>query len=301
MTTDMLTAELLRPTSFDAYIGQEHMKSQLHVAIESSIARSAPLDHLFLSGPPGCGKTTLGGIVAEQLGIPYFHFECPLTPEDYRSLREAYGVLHFDEVHNLPKVQQEDLRCLTERNYIKPRGMGRIEWDGAVTCILSTTEPGKVIRPLRERCVHQPFFEAYSDEEMQQIATGMAERLGIYLTDDDYMALGKAAAGTPRRIGRFMIAARDLMEVAHEVPNATEILKFMRYTSEGLTPDHIEYMRVLKDNSPLGFSALREFLDLDDPGIRELERLLLKLGYIERSNRGRELSGKGFRRVKELI
>jgi Holliday junction resolvasome RuvABC ATP-dependent DNA helicase subunit len=79
------------------------------------------------------------------------------------------------------------------------------------------------------------------------------------------------------------------------------VLEFMRYTREGLSPYHIEYMKVLRNNSPLGFAAMREFLDMDDPGIRELERLLLKLGYVERTNRGRELSSKGSRRIKELL
>jgi Holliday junction DNA helicase RuvB len=298
--TDTLTADLLRPSTFDGYIGQEHLKMQLSVAIQSAWARSKPLDHIFIYGPPGCGKTTLGQIVANQLQVPYFHYECPLTTEDYRSLREAWGLIHFDEVQNLPRVQMEDLRCLTEHNYMKPKGMGLLQWD-ELTCMLSTTEPGKVIKPLRERCIHQPFFEPYSDDEMAAIATGMADKLDLFLTADDYMALGKAAAGTPRRVGRFMVAARDLLEVKGEIPTATEVLEFMRYTPEGLTPDHIEYLKVLKNNSPLGFASLREYLDLDDPGIRELEQLLIRqLGYVERSNRGRELSSKGYRRLKEL-
>jgi Holliday junction DNA helicase RuvB len=298
--TDTLTADLLRPTTFDAYIGQDHLKMQLSVAIQSAWGREKPLDHIFVYGPPGCGKTTLGQIVASQLQVAYFHYECPLTTEDYRSLREAWGVIHFDEVQNLPRQQMEDLRCLTERNYMKPKGMGMLQWD-AITCILSTTEPGKVIKPLRERCVHQPFFEPYSDEEMQLIAAGMAAKLDIGLTDADYLALGKAAAGTPRRVGRFMIAARDLLEVTGTVPTAATVLEYMRYTAEGLTPDHIDYMKVLKDNSPLGFASLKQFIDLDDPGIRELEQLLVKqLGYVERTNRGRELSSKGYRRLKEL-
>lgn len=298
--TDTLTADLLRPTTFAGYIGQEHLKMQLDVAIQSCYARDKPLDHIFIYGPPGCGKTTLGAIVANLMNVPYFHFESPLTMDDYRIMREAWGVIHVDEVHNEKRPGQECLRTATERGYMKPPGAGLIEWDGAVTFILSTTEPGKVIRPLRERCIHQPFFEPYSDDEMAVIAAGMAEMLEIGLSQDDYMALGRAAAGTPRRIGRFMVSARDLLEVKGATPSATEVLEFMRYTAEGLTPDHVEYMKILQNNSPLGFSSLREYLDMDDPGIRELERLLMKLNYIERSGRGRELSSKGSRRLKEL-
>jgi holliday junction DNA helicase RuvB len=300
MSTDTLTADLLRPTTFDGYIGQTHLKMQLDVAIQSCYARNAALDHIFIYGPPGCGKTTLGAIIAHQLHVPYYHFESPLTADDYRRMREAWGIIHVDEVHNEKRPGQECLRTATEQGYMKPPGAGLIEWDGAVTFMLSTTEPGKVIRPLRERCIHQPFFEPYTDDEMATIAAGMAEKLDIGLTEDDYVVLGRAAAGTPRRIGRFMVSARDLQEVKGATPSATEVLEFMRYTVEGLTPDHIEYMRILQNNSPLGFTSLREYLDLDDPGIRELERLLMKLHYVERSGRGRELSSRGSRRLKEL-
>jgi Holliday junction DNA helicase RuvB len=298
--TDLLTAaNLLRPDDWDGYIGQEHLKMQMHIHIQSALKRQEPLGHIFLSGPPGCGKTTFGQIVANTLRVPYYHFESPLTTEDYRSMRSAYGVIHVDEVHNETKFGQEQLRTATEQGYMKPKGMGRIEWD-AITFILSTTDPGKVIRPLVERCVHRPFFEEYSDDEMAAIGMGMADRLGIRLADQDYMILGKAAAGTPRRVSWFMTSARDLVEVTGQVPSARDVLEFMRYTEEGLTPQHIQYLTLLERQSPIGLDALREWCEMDTAGIRELERLLMKLGYIEKGNRGRELSTVGYRRIKEL-
>lgn len=294
-------ANVLRPTTWDDYIGQTRLKDELKIRIASAIDREAAFPHTLLIGPAGAGKTTLAAIIAHELGESFTVYDCPFGEDDYRKLRGDDGIKVLEEFHRLTSTQREDWLCALENDYMHPKGNPRMSWSGFFTVIALTTEPGKILRPIRARFMIQPFFDPYTDEEMRQIVQGMCERMKITLAPKDCMGLGKASAGVPRRASNFVTAARDLMVVQGKTPNAAKILDFMRCTEDGMTPHHIIFIKALYDQGALGLQPLKQMLDMDDGGVAELESLLGKLGYVEKTKKGRGLTPTGFRRAKEII
>jgi Holliday junction DNA helicase RuvB len=293
-------ADALRPNNFDGYIGQTRMKNELNIRIKSAIKMNRPLPHILLTGPAGSGKTTLASIIAEAVDEDITVMEMPFSDEDYRTLRDHAGILFLDEVQNCTGAQMQELLCLLDHNYMRPKGKSRLEWEW-LTVIAATTDPGALPKPLRDRFIVQPYFHDYSDQEMNDIAEGMAGRLGVEMRDEDYMALGKAAAGTPRRIGHFLTAAFDIYMATDEVPTSAEVLDFMECTTDGLSLYHIEYLKALGDQAPMGLEGLRQVIDVDMTEIKNLEALLKKLKFIEKTPKGRDLTTAGRLRLKEIL
>lgn len=292
--------EALRPREWDGYIGQPALKRRLQVHIASAQAHSTPFPHTLFVAPPGMGKTSLAELVALQMCDPFEVLDQPLSATELNNLiyRFGEGILILDEIHRYPRRTQEDLLPLIGEGYIRVAGGTEKFYLDYFTIIACTTEPQDLIRPLYERfeasCL--PPFAPYTDEELSQIVMGMAAKGGIDMDDETAMALGKAAAGIPRIARQFILAARDL----GGSPTAEEILEFCQVAPDGLTQNHLSYLRTLEQLGGLKGVGLRQvcaMMRLNEGVVRGLERLLFDRGLVVPTPTGRALTPAGMARV----
>jgi Holliday junction DNA helicase RuvB len=298
MGTDT-TGDILRATSWDEYVGQEKLKTRLSLHIRAANATNATLDHILLDGPPGVGKTTIAQIIADELGTELAVMKMPVKPKVLASFLREWegGVLFLDEIHEA-KTLQHDLLVLCEEHYLQLDN-GRRIYAPDTTIIGATTEPHRLLKPLRDRFPHKPKFEDYSDEDMGLIIAGMAKKVGVKFTKEEREALGRATGGIPRHARTFVLTARDLTAVGEE-PTVDRILDVTETTPDGLTADHVAYMTLMREmgGAEVGLTTLSTILRLPEPTVRDLERLLQKKGLIQFERTGRELTNTGWGAAK---
>lgn len=284
--------DALRPAQWDDYIGQEELKARLSIHIEAANRQHRALEHVLLDGRPGTGKTSLAALIASQLNFDFVPFMMPMATEDlFRVVMNSHcAVIFLDEIHRMRPSQQEDLLYPVEDGTIKRR-WGTQPIEGTVTFIGATTEPHKVIKPLRERFMINPRFKPYTNNEMATIVEKMGMKVEIPFTNEEAMQLGVASAGLPRQAKRLVLAARDCGNT-----NVSEILSLAGITPEGLTEEHIEYLNILYSNSNgyAGIKVLATMLQLSEASVADLEDTLLRLDMIEYTPRGRSLKGAGY-------
>lgn len=288
----------LRPQNLDEYVGQSKLKTRLKVHIDAALTRNEPFPHLLLAGPPGSGKTSLAMIVAEALGDKFVSITMPIKDAVLQDHVEMnVGILFMDEIHRAKKTQQESLLSLLEDGFLQTPQGWKVETDW-LTIIGATTEPEKIIPPLWDRFTIKQPFEPYTKEEMTTIAKGMASKAEIDLSRKTLSKLSQAAAGVPRNLKQFIVAAQDILTVRGNIPHAHEILEFCRTEQDGLTADHINYLKALhKLGGRAGLDALGMMLRLHKTVVMDLERLLLTHDFIRYGGRGRELTAQGKARI----
>jgi len=292
-------SDQFRVTEWDDYQGQTKLKERFDVHINSALDRCEPLDHALLIGPPGCGKTTIAQIIAEQMHTNFESYVMPQKPGVLQYLfQEHYGVLLLDEIHRLKTAQQESLLTVIEDGYYQQDNGERVELGDGLTIIGATTEPDQIIAPLYDRFMIKPEWDPYTDRDMAKIVYGMAQRTHILLTDRSAKRLARAAGGIPRNAKALVKMARDLH--LEDSAGVAEILRISRLTPDGLTVNHVRYLRVLKDcGKPTGLSTISAHLRLPPTVIVGLERLLLSRKLISYEPNGRALTGKAFKVIKK--
>lgn len=292
--------DVLRPASWDDFVGQDAVKRELAVRIAAANEGGRPLEPLLLTGPPGFGKTSLARIIASEMGLPYESFNMPISrPTLTQFVRQFDGLVLLDEIHRCPPKQQEELLPLLEFDYLQQPDGSRV-YSGFLGIIGATTEPQKIIAPLYDRFVIKPEFDAYTDEQMGTIVAGMASKAGVELETDTAVALGRAAAGTPRNARQLVLAARDLAAVNGAVPSASDVLALCRVDETGLSVQHVRYIETLKAlGGKAGVKTLSNLLRLNESVVTDLERLLLTSSYVELTDRGRVLTRRGYQFLKE--
>ena len=303
---DIRNDDTLRPKFLTDYIGQKKAKEMMKVYIEAAKGREEPLDHVLLYGPPGLGKTTLAGIIANEMGVHIKITSGPAIekPGDVaailNNLKEG-DVLFVDEIHRLNRQVEEVLYPAMEDFAIDVViGKGatsksiRLELP-KFTLIGATTRAGMLSAPLRDRFGVVNRLEYYTLSELKTIIMRSAGVLGVKVDEDAALEMARRSRGTPRLANRLLKRVRGFAEakydgkVTKEV--ATEVLALLNIDSYGL--DHIDReilttMIEKFNGGPVGLETIAVSIGEDTATIEDVyEPYLIQSGFLARTQRGR--------------
>jgi Holliday junction DNA helicase RuvB len=307
LTPDEFEADLsLRPKRLNEYIGQDKVKENLKIFIEAAKMRNEPLDHVLLYGPPGLGKTTLAGIIANELGVSLRITSGPAIEKagDLAAILTNLGaqdVLFIDEIHRLNRSVEEILYPAME-DYALDIIIGKGPSARSIridlpkfTLIGATTRAGLLTSPLRDRfgVIHR--LEMYTPEELNKIVKRSASILGVEFEDEASIELAKRARGTPRIANRILRRIRDIAQVKSGGKITLEVarmgLSMLEVDRLGL--DNIDRQMLLAiikkfNGGPVGLDTLAASIGEESQTIEDVyEPYLLQLGFINRTPRGR--------------
>ena len=296
----------LRPRTLAEFVGQERVKEQLALLIDGARQRGEAVDHLLFSGPPGLGKTTLGQIVANEMGAGFQPTSGPALdrPSDLAAILtnlEDGDVLFVDEIHRMPRAVEEVLYpALEDFNLDVVLGKGptarsiRLELP-RFSLIGATTRPGRITLPLRERFGFSPRLDYYPADDLGRIVRRSAGILGLRIEGEGADEIARRARGTPRIANRLLRRVRDFAEVRHDGAITSDVaragLELFEVDEAGLDRLDHAVLRVVIDKfggGPVGLSTLAAAIGEEQDTIEDVvEPYLMQLGFLKRTPRGR--------------
>lgn len=320
MTVDMITnseymdadadIELsLRPKRLDDYIGQPGVKDNLSIFIEAAKLRGEPLDHVLFYGPPGLGKTTLAGIIANEMNVNLRITSGPAIGRagDLAAILtnlEENDVLFIDEIHRLNRSVEEVLYSAMEDYAIdiiigKGPSARSLRLDiPRFTLIGATTRAGSLSAPLRDRFGVISKFELYSTEELVTIIRRSAGILNVEADEDALTAMARRSRGTPRVANRILKRVRDFSQVRGngriDMKTAEETFESLGIDALGLEDLDRQILRLLIDRfhgGPVGIDTIAAALGEERVTIEDVyEPYLIQKGLLNRTQKGRTVS-----------
>ena len=296
----------LRPQYLSEYIGQKKVKDNLHIFIEAAKKRNEPLDHLLFYGPPGLGKTTLAGIIANEMGVNIKITSGPAIekPGELAAILNNLSdndILFIDEIHRLSTQVEEVLYPAMEDYAIdvvigKGAGARSIRLDlPRFTLIGATTRVGMLSAPLRDRFGMVDKLEFYTHDDLREIVMRSAEVLGVDIDEEGALEIARRSRGTPRLANRLLKRCRDYAEVCHDGHIDHDVAKAaldkLQVDSMGLDVNDRNILMTMIEKfagGPVGLDTLAAAVG-EDPGTIEdvYEPYFIMNGFINRTPRGR--------------
>lgn len=296
----------LRPQLLKDYIGQQKVKDTLSIYIEAARQREEPLDHVLFYGPPGLGKTTLAGIIANEMGVKMKVTSGPAIEKPgeiaaiLNNLSEG-DVLFIDEIHRLNRQVEEVLYPAMEDFAIdivigKGAAARSIRLDlPKFTLVGATTRAGLLTAPLRDRFGVVSRLEFYSTQDLMTIIRRSAEVLHVKIDERGAEELARRSRGTPRLANRLLKRVRDYAQVCHDgvitLQVANEALDLLDVDKYGLDQSDRNILLTMMNKfggGPVGLDTLAAALGEDSGTLEDVyEPYLIKNGFIQRTPRGR--------------
>ena len=314
ITTDVTEEDLplegsLRPQTLDEYIGQEKTKKTLKIYIEAAKQRHDALDHVLFYGPPGLGKTTLSGIIANEMGT---HMKVTSGPAIEKpgemaailnNLQEG-DILFVDEIHRLNRQVEEVLYPAMEDFAIdimigKGASARSIRLDlPKFTLVGATTRAGLLSAPLRDRFGVMHHLEFYNHKELQTIVLRSAQVLGVEIEAKSAAEIAKRSRGTPRLANRLLKRVRDFAQVKYDgritydvASFALDLLEVDQYGLDKIDRRILQTLIVNFQGGPVGLETLAAAIGEDAGTLEDVyEPYLLQNGFLNRTPRGRTAS-----------
>jgi Holliday junction DNA helicase RuvB len=308
----------LRPGKIDEFIGQQALIQNLKVSMEAAKQRKEPCEHMLFSGPPGLGKTSLAYLVGHEMSARITATSGPAIERagDLIGILTnlEYGdILFIDEIHRLSKVVEEFLYPAMENfqiDFVVDQGpyAKTINFNlKPFTLIGATTRSGLLASPLRDRFGIFHHLDFYANEDLALIVSNSAKKLNIPTEEQAASEIAKRSRGTPRIANRLLRRVRDYAQVKTNNNRITtavvnEAMKTLGIDEIGLDEKDRRLLRVIDENykgGPVGVEALAATLNEEvDTIVDVIEPYLLKIGFLRRSPRGRELTESSLSHVK---
>jgi holliday junction DNA helicase RuvB len=294
---------VIRPTSFDDITGQSEVIERLSIMVAGCKDGSTVMPHVLIDGPPGLGKTTIAGAIANALGVNLY----TANAANIRSVKnilpylmniEPRSVLFLDEIHRLPISVEEFLYPVMEDFRLDITVESKIESIDLplFTMVGATTSGGSLSQPFYDRFTIKEHLTFYSADELSKLARSNADKMGINISDEDLLEIAKRSKGTPRILNARLKWYKSYVAYAgNNDMSIDEIFNKQGIDSLGMDKNDRAYVEVLQNSrsSPLGLKSISSLTGISMETIENsIEPFMMRMGYVIRTQKGRLISAK---------